>query len=162
MNKIPFIIFLLIFKINYVYSDVNYLVVDAVGSYITFKNMKLDNGTNVIHYENDLAWTDNFGNYGSTYCFGSFISKNQVYSKFDLYCELKDQNNEKFWMYFSRPNTDFDAGSGKSVFIDGTDNYKILIGTECIFSTKYFEKKIFSKSKCKITDNQFKALSDKS
>ena len=37
----------------------------------------MNNGTNVIHYENDMAWTDNFGNYGSAFCYGSFISKDK-------------------------------------------------------------------------------------
>ena len=38
----------------------------------------MNNGTKIIHYENDMAWTDNFGNYGSAFCYGSFISKNDV------------------------------------------------------------------------------------
>ena len=91
------IIFIFLIFISYeisANSKEDYLEITATGSYITFKNIKMKNGTNIIHYENDMAWTDNFGNYGSGFCYGSFISKDEVYTKFDLYCENKNQNED--------------------------------------------------------------------
>ena len=147
--------------VNYTKTFANqfYLETTATGSYVTFKSIKMKNGTSIIHYENDMAWTDNFGNYGSAFCYGSFISKKQVYTKFDLYCENKNQNDDILWSYYTRPNTEYDAGTGEAFFIDGSGSYSNLIGIKCIFSTKYFEKKIFSKTKCKISSEQKEFLS---
>ncbi|MBF95646.1 MAG: hypothetical protein CFH34_00997 [Alphaproteobacteria bacterium MarineAlpha9_Bin4] len=156
-----FIFFIAIIYISIsIAEDKNlYLETTASGSYVTFKSMNMKNGTNVIHYENDMAWTDNFGNYGSAFCYGSFISKNKVYTKFDLYCENKNQNGHILWSYYTRPNTEYDAGTGEAFFVDGNGDYENLVGLKCIFSTKYFEKKIFSKTKCKISAKQKEFLS---
>lgn len=155
---IPIIIFVL-FNYSKAFTKQLYLETTATGTYVTFKSIKMNNGTKIIHYENDMAWTDNFGNYGSGFCYGSFISKNNVYTKFDLYCENKNQNGDVLWSFYTRPNTEYDAGTGEAFFIDGNGDYLNLIGTKCIFSTKYFEKKIFSKTKCKISNKQKEFLS---
>ncbi len=147
---------------NYLHSEEFNYESEAIGSYVTYKTIKMKNGTNIIHFENDMAWTDNLGNYGSAFCYGSFISNKKIYSKFDLYCESKNQKSDLLWTYYSRPNTAYDAGAGEAVYIDGTGSYAKLIGTKCIFSTRYFEKKIFSKTRCKISDKQKAILSNTS
>ena len=156
-----FTLFIMIFFTSIINAnDKNlHLEMTASGAYVTFKSINMSNGTNVIHYENDMAWTDNFGNYGSAFCYGSFISKDKFYTKFDLYCETKNQNGHVLWSYYTRPNTEYDAGTGEAYYIDGKGDYLNLIGTKCIFSTKYFEKKIFSKTKCKISTEQKDFLS---
>ena len=95
---IPIIIFVL-FNYSKAFTKQLYLETTATGTYVTFKSIKMNNGTKIIHYENDMAWTDNFGNYGSGFCYGSFISKNDVYTKFDLYCENKNQNGEYYGVF---------------------------------------------------------------
>ena len=156
-----FILFIAVFLAGpMIANDKNlFLETTASGAYVTFKSINMNNGTNVIHYENDMAWTDNFGNYGSAFCYGYFISKDKVYTKFDLYCENKNQNGHVLWSYYTRPNTEYDAGTGEAFFVDGNGDYINLIGLKCIFSTKYFEKKIFSKTKCKISTEQKEFLS---
>ena len=59
---------------------------------------------------------------------------------------MENQNDDILWSYYSRPNTEHDAGTGEAVLIDGKGDYINLIGLKCIFSTKYLEKKIFSKT----------------
>ena len=39
---------------------------------------------------------------------------------------------------FKREDTTMEAGSGSSIYIDGTGLYKKFIGSKCIFSTNYF------------------------
>ena len=43
-----------------------------------------------------------------------------------------------------------EAGSGNSIYIDGTGLYKKFIGSNCIFfKTNYLENTLVFKSKCK-------------
>ncbi len=154
MKYLIFIILVILFNYSKAFTKQSYLETTATGAYVTFKSIKMNNGTKIIHYENDMAWTDNFGNYGSAFCYGSFISKNDVYTKFDLYCENKNQNGDVLWSFYTRPNTEYDAGTGEAYYIDGKGDYLNLIGTKCIFSTKYFEKKYFLKLNVKSLINK--------
>lgn len=162
INRILSYLVLILVKCNYTYSKNIYFETNNIGAYVTSKTIKMANGKSVIQFENDMAWTDNFGNYGSAFCYGFFISTKKIYSKFDLYCEAKNQKGDYLWSYYTRPDTEYDAGSGEAIFIDGTGDYKKLVGTKCVFSTRYMDKKIFSKTKCKISDEQHKILNNMS
>ena len=114
------------------------------------KTMTLNDNLKYLLYENSIGWTDNLGNYGKSFCFGRIKLKKEIAEEFNLICESTDQNGYKSWSEFKREDTTLKAGSGNSVYIDGTGIYKDFIGSKCIFSTNYLDDTLFFKSKCKI------------
>ena len=46
-----------------------YLFIEVIGK-ANSKKMQLDNGTVYLLYENSCGFTDNFGNYGNSHCYG--------------------------------------------------------------------------------------------
>ena len=62
MKYFIFIIVITLLNYSKAFTKQFYLETTATGAYVTFKSIKMNNGTKIIHYENDMAWTDNFGN----------------------------------------------------------------------------------------------------
>ena len=122
------------------------------------KKMQLNNGTVYLLYENSGGYTDNFGNYGNSHCYGKIKTKEDVALNFKIICETVDQNGNKFWGEFTRSETEMAAGVGTAVIVDGTGIYKHLINTKCVFSTRYLDQSYFSLSKCKLTKTVFNKL----
>ena len=134
-----------------------YLSIEVIGKSKS-KKMQLDNGTVYLLYENSGGYTDNFGNYGNSHCYGKIKTKKSVALNFKIICETVDQNGNKFWGEFTRSETEMAAGVGKAVIVDGTGIYKNLINTKCVFSTRYLDQSYFSLSKCKLTKTVFEKL----
>ena len=120
--------------------------------------MELNNGTVYLLYENSGGFTDNFGNYGNSHCYGKIKTKEEVALNFKIICETVDQNGYKYWGEFTRSETEMAAGVGTAVIVDGTGIYKNLINTKCMFSTRYLDQSYFSLSKCKLTKTVFDKL----
>ena len=134
-----------------------YLTVEVIGK-SNSKKMKLNNGTVYLLYENSGGFTDNFGNYGNSNCYGKIKTKEEVALNFKIICETVDQNGNKWWGEFTRSETEMAAGVGTALIVDGTGIYKNLINTKCVFSTRYLDESYFSLSKCKLTQNIFDKL----
>ena len=134
-----------------------YLSIEVIGKSKS-KKMQLNNGTVYLLYENSGGFTDNFGNYGNTYCYGKIKTKEEVALNFKIICETVDQNGNKWWGEFTRSETEMVAGDGKAVIVDGTGIYKNLINTKCVFSTRYLDQSYFSLSKCKLKKTVFDLL----
>ena len=134
-----------------------YLSIEVIGK-SSSKKMQLDNGTVYLLYENAGGFTDNFGNYGNSHCYGKIKTKEEVALNFEIICETVDQNGNKWWGEFTRSETEMAAGVGKAVIVDGTGIYKNLINTKCVFSTRYLDQSYFSLSKCKLTKTVFDKL----
>ena len=160
MNYFYYVLIFLKLVISPVFaSDYNYSI-QGIGTAKT-KSMTLKNGIKFLLYENRIGWTDNLGNYGKSFCFGRIKIVNEVADNFNLICESIDQNKDKNWVEFSRSDTNMEAGAGRSKYVDGTGIYKNFIGSECIFSTNYFEDNLFFKKKCKINPKIIESLARK-
>ena len=55
-------------------SSKYYLSIEVIGKSKS-KKMQLDNGTAYLLYENSGGFTDNFGNYGNSHCYGKIKTK---------------------------------------------------------------------------------------
>ena len=53
-----------------------------------------------------------------------------------------------------------DAGVGKTEVLNSTEPLKPLIGMICPYAVKFFKETAYAFSKCKITENQKKVLSN--
>ena len=119
----------------------------------------LPNGTVYSNYKNIGTWTDNFGNYGKTMCFGLIETNDLGGIKLDLICENIDKEGYKSWIILKRNSLQFDSGVGLTEYIDGTGPWVEVIGTKCTYATTYLKEVSFTIDKCKITEKAYNALS---
>ena len=56
-------------------------------------------------YENSEVFSDNFDNYGNSYCSGKIKPKVKVALNFNITCEAADQNVNKWWDGHNRAET---------------------------------------------------------
>ena len=54
-----------------------HLSIEVIGK-SNSKKMQLDNGTVYLLYENSGGYTDNFGNYGNSHCYGKIKTKEDM------------------------------------------------------------------------------------
>ena len=95
------------------------------------------------------TWTDSLGNYGVNTCVGTLIKKNNKLN-LDLICENIDQNKDKNWSRVYRKKTIDAAVVGVVEYIDATEKYKFLIGKQCNYALKFYDKSyFFFRHKCK-------------
>ena len=118
----------------------------------------LDN-SRLSHNIYNSNWTDNYGNYGTSYCLTSIKYDNKkIIIELDSYCRFKDQEGSIFTQYNTRSGDELSAGSGKAKLIEGQKKWKYLIGTECLYSIRYLEDRTFSIRKCEITEDMHNQL----
>ena len=125
---------------------------------LSLKSQELPNKKKFTLYENNGSWTNNYGNYGTSFCYGTIQSITNSYEGLLVICEHLDSDDEKFWILYERSNQGDEGGTGKSTFIEGFGKWKKFKGTKCIFATKYKGSKGFSKEKCKLTETLHKEL----
>ena len=125
---------------------------------LSLKTQELPNKKKFTLYENIGSWTNNYGNYGTFFCYGSIQSLTNSYEGLLVICEHLDSDNEKYWILYERSNEGEEGGAGKATFIEGLGKWKKFKGIKCIFATKYIGSNGFSKEKCKLTETLHKEL----
>ena len=125
---------------------------------LSLKSQELPNKKKFTLYENKGSWTNNYGNYGTFFCYGSIQSVTTSYEGLLVICEHLDSDDEKYWILYERSNEGNEGGTGIATFIEGTGKWQKLIGIKCIFATKYKGFNGFSKEKCKLTETIHKEL----
>ena len=116
------------------------------------KTINFPSGGKVNNFIQNGTWEDSLGNYGKGFCYGIIESKDKKDSFFQYYCEVSDQDNDKFFTKGTRKSEDDKAGVGKQTIIDGSGKWKSLIGTICIYGVKYVDDVLFALQKCKFSD----------
>ena len=69
---------------------------------LSFKSQELPNKKKFTLYENNGSWTNNYGNYGTSFCYGSIQSVTNSYEGLLVICEHLDSDDEKFWILYER------------------------------------------------------------
>ena len=130
-------------------------------SYSTIEEEKyeLENGTVHTNLKTSGLWTNNFGNYGKSKCFGLFTTYKDKSINLNMKCESIDYRGNKTWSVIKRESNEFDAGVGLNKYEDGTGPWKYIIGTECKYGIKYFEDANYSVEKCKISEKAYQEFS---
>jgi len=96
------------------------------------------------------TWTDSLGNYGVNTCVGTLV-KDKGKLNLDLICENTDQNQQKNWSKLYRKKTIDDSVIGIVEYFEATDKYKFLVGKQCNYALKFYEKNyFFFKQKCNL------------
>ena len=125
---------------------------------LSLKSQQLPNKKKFTLYENSGSWTNNYGNYGTFFCYGSIQSITNSYEGLLVICEHLDSDDEKFWVLYERSNEGDEGGAGKATYIEGVGKWKKFKGIKCIFATKYKGSNGFSKKKCRLTETLHKEL----
>ena len=150
--------FILIFMYSNLYGKDYDLIFNFSGSYKKNEMMFLDN-SRLSHNVYESEWTDNYGNYGTSYCLTSIKYNNKkIIIDLDSYCRFKDQKGNIFTQYNSRTGNELIAGSGKAKIIEGQSKWKNLVGAECLYSIRYLDDRTYSIRKCQITEDMHNAL----
>ncbi len=111
--------------------------------------INLSNGGKIINLSNNGTWEDSLGNYGKGVCYGIAESNKDSDDFFQFYCELNDQDNEKFITKGYRKSEDVETGVGSQKIIDGTGKWIKFIGSICNYGVKYKDEVLFASQKCK-------------
>ena len=94
------------------------------------------------------TWTDSLGNYGVNTCVGILVKEKEKIN-LDLICENIDQEKQKSWSKVYRKKTIDDSVIGIVEYFEATDKYKFLVGKQCNYALKFYEKSyFFFKHKC--------------
>ena len=95
------------------------------------------------------TWTDSLGNYGVNTCVGTLV-KDKGKLNLDLICENIDQDKHKSWSKVYRKKTIEDSVVGVVEYFEATGKYEFLIGKQCNYALKFYEKSyFFFKHECK-------------
>ena len=89
------------------------------------------------------TWTDSLGNYGVNTCVGTLV-KEKGKLNLDLICENIDQDKQKSWSKVYRKKTIDDSVVGVVEYFEATDKYKFLVGKQCNYALKFYEKSYLS------------------
>ena len=121
----------------------------------------LSDGSNYNTWTMKGSWTDNFSNFGSVNCVGQ--AQNSKKKELSIYgvCEIKDEKKLKKWWTIERNVGVTELGVGKSVQLAAEGYGSVLNGANCNYAIKHGEEYSYSITKCKITNNQAKILSNK-
>ena len=151
-------LFLIIFIYLISFLSISLEIIKDAHFTVSLKSQELPNKKKFTLYENKGSWTNNYGNYGTLFCFGSIQSITKSHEGLLVICEHLDSDDEKYWILYERSNEGDEGGTGKATFIEGLGKWKQLKGTKCIFATKYKGINGFSKEKCRITETIHKEL----
>ncbi len=155
-KRIIFLI-LLIFSCNKLYSAE--LISEGSGNFSQLEIILTDK-SKVSTFTTKGTFKNNIGKYGSFICIGFIDRKSSgEINKLENICEIIDQDGIKTWTKGRRSKSDIKAGVGTNFIVDSTSKHKkILIGTECKYAVNYVRDLSFSKTICKIKDNDFEIL----
>ncbi len=110
-------------------------------------------GTKFIVYpENNIAWKDSDGDYGSERCIGTVNVNKDKSANVYFRCESTNQIGEKFWTTRVRNSLVEDGGGGINTYVSGTGKYERLVGIKCPYGVKYHNDVVWYTHKCKIPD----------
>ena len=114
-----------------------------------FDIMQFTEEITLRQFKSNANWKDNLGNYGVVECMGNHtIFKNDM-TLLKMYCKEINKSNDNFVIMFDRKSDNFDAGIGKSTYLDATGKFKKYKNIKCIYAVNTFENKgTIIKQKC--------------
>ena len=113
--------------------------------------MEFSDEITLRQFKNNANWKDNAGNYGVVECMGNHTVFKSERTLLKMYCKEINKSNDNFVIMFERDSENFDAGVGKSTYIDAVGKYKNYKNTKCIYAVNQFENKgSIIKQKCSL------------
>ena len=114
-----------------------------------FDIMEFTDEITLRQFKSNANWKDNEGNYGVVECMGNHTIIKSERTLLKMYCKEINKSNDNFVIMFERDSENFDAGVGKSTYIDAVGKYKNYKNKKCIYAVNQFENKgSIIKQKC--------------
>ena len=152
------IVLFIVFYSSYLLS--NDYKIDIHGKIISNEKHKYSNNSYYSILKLDGTFTDNLSNYGNFNALVSLEIENSELKQHFFSAELTYQDGSIFYGQGSRTSKEFEQGTGKLLIITANKNLKKLIGVKCVYAINFFRSTSFTLTKCKITDEQKKALNN--
>jgi len=118
----------------------------------------LPSGVKYLTFKSTGGSTLNTGKYGLSSCSGFRADKDKKALEVRAICNTKIDDGNEIWSELRRDRGVTSAGVGKTLIVDATGPYKVLINKECTYALSYYDKLVFGKTKCKITKELFNKL----
>ena len=116
-----------------------------------FDIMEFSDEITLRQFKGNANWKDNIGNYGVVECMGNHTILKSERTLLKMYCKEINKSNDNFVIMFDRNSENFEAGVGKSTYLDAIGKYKDYKNMQCIYAVNLFENKgSIIKQKCKL------------
>ena len=113
--------------------------------------MKFTDEITLRQFKAKANWKDSIGNYGVVDCMGNHTIFKNDKTLLKMYCKEINKSNDNFVIMFDRNSENFEAGVGKSTYLDAVGKYKKYKNMQCIYAVNLFENKgSIIKQKCKL------------
>ena len=147
---------LLFFLTNHIFS-LDYIL-EFQANINIIKEFDISKKEKFRSYEVIGTFTDKYGNYGKFDGIVTSDVKDSKLIKLEGTAKLIYANDEELYIKAFRKESDFDAGVANMEIIGASDKFRLLIGTNCKQSVRYFKDTIFGLQKCNITKEQSEIL----
>mgnify|MGYP001287198436 CR=1 FL=1 len=117
-----------------------------------FDVMKFTDEITLRQFKAKANWKDSIGNYGVVDCMGNHTIFKNDKTLLKMYCKEINKSNDNFVIMFDRNSENFNAGVGKSTYLDAIGKYKVYKNIKCIYAVNLFEDKgSIIKQKCNLS-----------
>ena len=151
------VIFLILYSSTLLSNDYK---IDIHGKIVSNEKHKYSDNSYFNILKIDGTFTDNFSNYGNFNALVSLEIENSELKQHFFSTELTYQDGSIFYGQGSRTSKEFEQGTGKLLVTTANKKLKELIGVKCVYAVNFFRSTLFTLTKCKITDDQKKVLSN--
>ena len=146
-----YFIFILIFFFNTI-CIAKEITIDIffVSSAGTNKVMKFGEILTYRQTEGIASWSDSEGDYGLLECLGNYVTNKNDGTILNNYCKGTNRNKDTFWLIMNRNSNDYEAGIGKTTYLQGTGKFKKYKNVVCVYGVEIIEGMAVLKQKCKL------------
>jgi len=146
-----YFIFILIFLFNII-CIAKEITIDIffVSSAGTNKVMKFGEILTYRQTEGIASWSDSEGDYGLLECLGNYVTNKNDGTILNNYCKGTNRNKDTFWLIMNRNSNDYEAGIGKTTYLQGTGKFKKYKNVVCVYGVEIIEGMAVLKQKCKL------------
>ena len=153
-----FFIFTLLLFQTISYADTEEYILEFQANVKMIREYNISKIEKFRSYQLIGTFTDEYGNYGKFDAVITSDIKDNKLIKLEGTAINIYSNEETLYIRANRKESDFDAGIATMEIIGASDKFKLLIGTKCIQSVRYFKDTIFGLQKCKISKKQSNIL----
>ena len=116
----------------------------------TNKVMKFGEILTYRQTEGVASWSDSEGDYGLLECLGNYVTNKNDGTILNNYCKGTNRNKDTFWLIMNRNSNDYEAGIGKTTYLQGTGKFKKYKNIVCVYGVEIIEGMAVLKQKCKL------------
>ena len=102
--------------------------------------------------EGHATWSDSEGDYGLLNCLGNYVTTKEKGTTLNNYCKGTNRNKDMFWLIMNRNSTDYELGTGRITYLNGTGKFEKYKNLDCIYAVEVSEGLAVIKQKCKFIE----------